>query len=233
MLMRISILFGCLAVSASATPTFTNTGSASITCLWVGGVPPPQGISSKSYSATGNNINLNCPPSDPNYIGPAISGSAGDLSVSVGQGGAYHGESSFDFHSRGSDTVTVPGSGPATVVFTLNLIWGAGNDITAGETAKADLWFNGVEVWQDAKLGLNFELPPLQEKTIVLSEPIELGVPFGYQADVDVSGGGNGAGYGDSSLVVTFVAAPEPNALWLVAIGLAGLAYYSRREVRA
>ena len=102
--------------------------------------------------------------------------------------------------------------------------------MSSGETAKADFWFNGVEVWHDEKGGLNFELPPLQNKTITVTEPILLGVPFGYQADVDVSGFGNGAGYGDSSLVVTFVAAPEPNALWLVAIGLAGLAHYSRRK---
>ena len=231
MLTRISTLFIFLVVvSAYAAPVFTNSGSASVNCLWVGDVPPPQGIFSKSYSATGNSINLNCPPSDPNYIGPAISGSAGDLSVSVSQDGAYHGGSSFDFHSRGSDTVMFPGSGPATVVFTLNLTWGAGNDLTAGETATADFWFNGVEVWHDEKIGFNFELPRLQSKTITVTEPIQLGMPFGYQADVDVSGGGNGAGYGDSSLVVTFVAAPEPNALWLVAIGLAGLAQYSRRK---
>jgi hypothetical protein len=29
----------------------------------------------------------------------------------------------------------------------------AGNDINAGEEASADFWLNGVEVWQDAKVG--------------------------------------------------------------------------------
>jgi len=225
--MKVQILSVCLLVSASATPIFTNSGSASVTCQWTGDVPPPGGVFTKTYTAPGPGADLACPASDPLYVGPFFSGGAGDLSAGVGQGGGYLvGTSRFDFKSTATDTITFPGSGPAQAVITLDLTWGAGNDAGAFEDDTADFWLNGTKVWSAEKFGFNIEIPQFTTHQIVLTEPIELGSPFSYQADVELTGGGVGFGYGGVTLVIDSIASittPEPNALWLVAVGLAGM----------
>jgi len=195
-----------------ATPTFTDSGSASIQCQYIGQTAPTEGMT-KSYTATGTGIDLDCPASDPLYVGPSVSGGAGSLSASVGQGGRYNGilmRSSFDFKSTATDTGLFDGTGPAQVTFTLDWTVGAGNDLTAWENATADFWWNGVEIWSDSKYGYNWEAPPFTTRQIVLTEPIQLGVPFSYQADVEVTGGGNGVGYAKSTLLIEPPADPLP-----------------------
>src|SRR5579864_5264605 len=221
------LLLLALALPAFAAPILTNSGSASVTCYWSNfATPAPPGAFQMTNTATGPSIDLGC--GDPtNYHGPQITGSADSLTANVTQGGAYTGFSTFDFKSTQTDTLSFPGTGPAMVTFTFDLTWGAGNDITAGETAFADFWFNGAQVWTVQKPGFNFELPPFgpfTTQTIVLTEPIQLGTPFTYQADVEVTGGGNGIGYAKSQITFDSITIPEPNALSLVAVGLAGMA---------
>jgi hypothetical protein len=219
--MKMSILFGCLVLSASASPVFTNSGSASVTCQWVGQGSPSNGYYA-TYTASGTAIDLGC--QDALYTGPQITGGAGSLSAFVNQGGAYRGSSNFDFKSSSTDTGMFSGTGPAAVTFTLDWTVGSGNDVTANEDATADFWFNGTEVWSGEKEGSNWEAPQFTTRQIVITEPIDLGVQFTYQGDVEVTGGGNGAGYAASALVIESIVIPEPNALWLVTVGVAGMA---------
>jgi len=56
--MKVQILSVCLLVSASATPFFTNSGFESVTCQWVGEVPPT-GSFYKTYTAAVMALALN------------------------------------------------------------------------------------------------------------------------------------------------------------------------------
>ncbi len=87
--MRTPVVFvGCLLIGSvvAIAGTFTNTGSASTTCIWGGNsapVPPDQG--QVTATATGANINLTCPsafhPDLGSYIGPSVVGNVGNLST--------------------------------------------------------------------------------------------------------------------------------------------------------
>lgn len=124
-----------LTLPLAATPSFTNSGSASLTCQYNGTVfPPPQGPT-QSYSATGTSIDLACPPSDP-YIGPIVIGSSSGLSVTGNMEGAYVGFTQWSFNGQEINSETISGgTGQGTVTFTLDWTFTAENDLTAGNEA--------------------------------------------------------------------------------------------------
>ncbi len=217
-----------IAQALTAAPVYTDSGSASIQCQYTGAVPNQPFY--KYYAASGGAIDLSCPTSDPLYIGPAIVGGANGLSAFANQGGPYVGVSSFDFKSGVVDTGLFTGSGPAQVTFTLDWTVGAGDDITAGEDATADFWFNGTEVWSAIKSGANWEVPQFITHQIVLTEPIQLGIPFSYRGDVEITGGGHGLGYAKSTLVIEPptdppTQVPEPACWALVGFAIVLLAH--------
>ena len=67
-------------------------------------------------------------------------------------------------------------------------------------------------------------MPQFTTHEIGLTEPIELGVPFSYEADVEVTGSGNANGYAKTALVIGSVTdpapVPEPNYWLPIALSL-------------
>jgi hypothetical protein len=230
--------------------TFTNTGSASQTCVFGGRPPVPPDQPFITQTATGAVINLTCPgsfygPSAGSYQGTPVSGSAGDLSAIGGTGDAVQGSgATFSFQSTFTDSlVPVGGTGSGTVVFTLTYTWGGLEDVGTGNPA-ADLFFNGVKVWNQSDFvcptppehGCDF--PHTAVFTIV--EPVTYDVPFSYQADDSVSGHGFGVGVSNSLTISPSLQSggqleevPEPGSIWLSGVALLGLLLRSKCFLRA
>jgi hypothetical protein len=51
------------------------------------------------------------------------------------------------------------------------------------KTTRRNFWLNGTKFWSAEKQGFNWEVPQFTTHQVVLTEPIELGVPFSYEAD--------------------------------------------------
>src|ERR1700719_2956102 len=130
---KLFVLIGILMLASASARAgmFTNTGTASETCIWDGsGAPVPPDVSAISVTGTGASINLICPasfygPSAGSYFGPGVSGSAGNLTAQGLIGEVPHVNATFSFQSNFTDSLTpVGGTGPGTVEFTVTYTWG-------------------------------------------------------------------------------------------------------------
>jgi hypothetical protein len=128
-----------LASGAYASTIYQQSGSASLTCGWVGQGPPPNGQFTTHTSVTGTAIDLAC-PTNSSYAGPSFHGAADPLSVvgnASGAGPNFGGVGvHWDFQSSASDTlVATGGTGSGIVTFTVNWAWNAGDDDCSITTA--------------------------------------------------------------------------------------------------
>lgn len=222
-----------LGITALSGGTFTNIGSASNICLPTQ-LPPGSFV----QSVTGTNINLTCPNG---YVGVVVSASVGDLSAN---GSTSYGPTGglpvpgFSLQSTFTDSLMpVGGSGSGTVEFTLTYTWSGLNDL-GFDQGSADLLFNGSsthawdfqshacltppEVWCPGGISAL-----TRTEVATVDEPVTYGVPFSYQADLLLSGGGSGLLGTSNQLVVStslltggqLVELPEPASLGFCAIG--------------
>jgi hypothetical protein len=199
-----------------------------VTCIYVG--PPPTGPGQthpdQTHTASGTSIDLGCSQFDTNYTGPEITGSANGLTVTGSMDWHYSGNSQWSFTGQQTDSETITGrTGQGIIAFMLTWLWTAENDLTAGNAATADFWFNGTEVWQVDKGGMNYDPTFPHTQTIVLNEPFTYGVPFSWQGDVEVLGNGHGVAQTYSSLAVVPIIVPEPGLGWLFGIALSALCF--------
>jgi hypothetical protein len=210
-------------VAATATPTFTDTGSAATSCFG-------QGTPLFTISATGSTIDLACPP--PNS-GAEVRGFAGNLFTQVSIGRPWIpglAAPSFSFQSSMADTI-IPAV-DTTVEFTATYNWQNIGDDGVGVTA-GDLLFNGQTIWSRSDLTCLFgqscwDQAAFHHVTVaVIDEPVSAGVPFSYQADVSSSSAVPGSFFpGESNnmtVSVALLATPEPSTCLLVLFGLAVL----------
>ena len=223
--------------------TFTNTGSASISCIWGGlGAPVPPDLAGVEATATGSTIDLTCPaaahPDLGNYIGPTIIGSASNLAtkgtIFFGPTG-FTGPIAFSFQSSFTDSlVPLDGTGIGTVEFTLTYTWTGFGDLGGG-TTEGDFLFNGTPVWHKSDEVCQVP-PPLPAcagpftSVIVIDEPVTYGMAFSYEGDDLSSAAGRSVGTANSLVISPAILTggqlaelPEPSSLWLSSIGLVGL----------
>jgi hypothetical protein len=237
---RLFGLIGCLLlVSVTAMGgIYTNTGTASESCQWVGNNPPvPPDTWGFEETETGTSINLTCPssfygPSVGYYFAADLDGSAGNLSAQ-GSAGYGPGSPTFSFQSTFTDfLLPVGGNGPGTVEFTLTYTSGGLADV-GNATDAADFWFNGTSAWSQSDFVCYVPPSPdcFHTSTIVIDEPLTYGVPFSYAAEVSVTG--SGAAGGSNSLAITsailtggqLIETPEPASLLLFGTALLALLF--------
>jgi hypothetical protein len=229
-----------LALPLAATPTYTNTGSASTTCF-----AGPSGAT--TLQATGPSIDLECPVAGD---GPDVIGYADNLytQASTGQGST---SPSFSFTSSMSDSITpIGGSGDGVVELTLIYDWQNIGD-TGLATTAGDFYFNGSQSWAQSDITCLAGQPWCWQQdafnhvsTVVLDEAIIYGVPFSIQADVSSSslntfwqGMGNSLTISESLLTggklsevqeTLPITAPEPAYSWITGIAMLFLGWLKR-----
>lgn len=187
--MKIVLAFFAAAAVALATPTYTNTGSASTNCF-----DQSSAVTSVTIQVVGSVVDLAC--GDP-YSGPEVRGLAAGLYTQVSIGYPWHlgglGPPAFSFQSSLSDTVTPDTDSVAefTVTYDWRNIGDDGQGITAGS-----LLFNGQSVWSRSDLTCLFGLECWDQASFhhlivtVIDQPVSAGVPFTYQANVSSSSAG-------------------------------------------
>jgi hypothetical protein len=211
------------AAIASATPTYTNSGSGAITCRSFN--PPDPHVILTTFTESGPNISLSCLPPGP-VEGFSLTASANNLVAQASIGEAAGGEvGSWDVSSSASDTLLATGgTGQTTVTFTLSVTSEAGDDNTANQVT-ASFGVNGSQDWnfvQYTFTGAFFKHTTLYS----VPEQVTIGVPFTWSATVDSNGGGQflAANYialqvswqGVEGVTIADVATPEPATAWTV-----------------
>lgn len=208
--------FFLLALPLAATPTYTNTGSASVTC------PPLSGLGAYiTEQSTGPQAAANCPTG---YVPASAFGSANGLGVS-GQASSPAGApsfGSFNYSSVMDDTITnTNGTGQGIEEFAITFVWDSLNSPGSADSA-ASLSYNGAIAWQQDEPGHGHTMPNPTTSTAIVDELFTYGVPFSLEARVAVSGTG-GLSYADGTLSISESDSgqvPEPGSGLLVTCGL-------------
>jgi hypothetical protein len=174
-----SILWLCLFPTALiASPIFTDTGSASLTCISLaGGAPVTTAFTASEVSAT-------CPDGD---IDETLSGGANTLAVA----GSIYGNgfgASYHFMSQMEDTVTESnGTGTGIEQFIVTFDW-LGIDDPGGSDVQAQFFYNGIMVWsEDHPTRGHLNTFP-QESAATFEEPFTYGQPFTFEAQISTEG---------------------------------------------
>jgi len=218
-MLRNFALLNLLALSLGATPTYLDTGSASITCVPNGPGDPTTVQSSGPQAAAQCQL--------PNLSPGGAGVDANGLNL-LGSIGGWASAASFSASGQSVDTVT-EGDSSGVAQFNISFQWGVLLDFGIQADVAADFYINGVPVWNDnhfvtgdVSVG-NFDIA-------AVDEPFSLGQQFTLQEDVSISGSGGGPTgieeYGNYISVVGIleisdpILIPEPRTAFMVIVGI-------------
>ena len=190
-------------------------------------------------TTTGTSFDLTCPAG---YLGGPAVGSISGLSGTTGGHLAPGGSESTQLDGTLSNVLLPSGkSGAGMVEFTFTYAFDGVRDVGGRANIADDFLFNGNSVWTGGGKVINVgEIGFNKPTMVVLDEPIEYGVPFSYQQDLELTTSGAFFAFASGSVTPASVrlttgglllaATPEPGTFYLLAAAVLLVATRLRRR---